>query len=139
MRSHLKILGWFHIALGSLFLFLCLPAGLFFLWLHGQVDAPPTSTGGSVGIAPVSGDFVGNLAAGLLIISVAVGGVGIVAGSAILKLASWGRVFGIVVSILDILCVNPFLMALGIYGLVVLLDRQTAALFRHPEAAASDP
>lgn len=52
----------------------------------------------------------------------------IVTGVGLLRLASWSRLVGIVLSILHLFSI-PFGTALGIYGLWVLLSRETVSLY----------
>ena len=54
----------------------------------------------------------------------------LLAGIGLLKLEPWGRILAIIISAIDLLNV-PIGTALGIYGLWVLLDSQTEALFEH--------
>ena len=56
---------------------------------------------------------------------------GILVGWGLLNYASWARILGILVSLFDLLHFRSswLLFALGIYGLIVLLNSQTAALF----------
>ena len=53
---------------------------------------------------------------------------GIVAGIGLLKFQSWARILGLVLSVVYLLEV-PLGTALGVYGLWVLFNQQTAKLF----------
>ena len=53
---------------------------------------------------------------------------GLIGGIGLLNLASWSRIFMIVISALDLLNV-PFGTALGIYGIWTLTRPETEALF----------
>lgn len=53
----------------------------------------------------------------------------IIVGWGILKMKSWGRVLGIVVAILDLLGF-PFGTAFGIYALWVLMNEETDKIFK---------
>jgi hypothetical protein len=58
---------------------------------------------------------------------------GLVAGVGLLQLRPWGRILGIVVAILHLIHI-PFGTIVGIYGLWVLLNRDTERLFSGPAA-----
>jgi hypothetical protein len=59
----------------------------------------------------------------------------IIAGIGLLKRRSWARILAIVLSVLNLINI-PFGTLLGIYGLWVLLSRNTAPLFGVAPAAA---
>src|SRR5581483_420156 len=55
---------------------------------------------------------------------------GLLVGWGLLNYAPWARILGIVVSIFDLLQLHtPWMIALGIYGLIVLFNAETVALF----------
>jgi hypothetical protein len=56
---------------------------------------------------------------------------GIIVGFGLLKFRSWARIFGIVLSILDLIWI-PFGTVVGAYGLWVLFSRDTERLFDRP-------
>jgi hypothetical protein len=53
----------------------------------------------------------------------------IIVGWGILKMKSWGRILGIVIAVLDLLAF-PIGTAFGIYGLWVLLNEETEQIFK---------
>jgi hypothetical protein len=67
----------------------------------------------------------------LIFVSVVLCALSIAAGVGLLRFAPWGRSLGIAVAILDILAISPITLALGVYGLIILLNRETAELFQH--------
>ncbi len=133
MDIHLKVLGWFHVVLGVVVSCVCLPTGLAMLWIRQQAGPMVVPLGDSADeTGAVTFDLFGRMAFVLLFVAGIVGVAGFIAGVAILRRARWGRVLGIVFSIACIVAVIPVHVALGIYGLVILLDRRSAALFRCP-------
>jgi hypothetical protein len=56
---------------------------------------------------------------------------GVVVGIGLLKFSPWARIAGIVLSALNLISI-PFGTLLGIYGLWVLLNKETEALFASP-------
>ena len=129
MDSHVKILGILHIVLGALG-GLC---GLAFLGLFGGIASivgMSAATGGdpdAAVAAPVVGGIGVILAFVILLFSLP----GIIIGWGIMKYKPWARMLGIIFSALQLLGV-PVGTAIGIYGLWVLLNNETVALFNAP-------
>lgn len=129
MAGHVKILGILHIAFGLLGIALALILLLVFGGLAGLAGASANSNGdgaaaiGFFGIVGFIAFFV------LLVLSLP----GLIAGIGLIKFRPWARVFGIVISALDLIHV-PLGTALGVYGLWVLLSNETEMLFRNPPA-----
>jgi len=92
--------------------------------------------GGLAGLAAsdtTSGDETGaavlGVIGGIAFIFVAVFSIPcLIAGFGLLKFRSWGQILTIVLSVLNLVNV-PFGTALGIYGLWVLLNKETKPLF----------
>lgn len=74
----------------------------------------------------------GFLISGLVMLTPAIG---VLAGIGMYKYASWGRVLGVIVSVLYIPFHFPFGTLLGIYTLWVLLSSETSFLFDRPNPA----
>ncbi len=128
MLTHVKLLGVLHIVFGALGLLAALALLFLFGGLAGLVQSADRSGDSFVGAGFLG--FIGVVVFfALLIFSLP----GLIAGIGIVNLRPWGRVFGIVISALDLLHV-PLGTALGVYGLWVLLSNQTEALFRNPAA-----
>ena len=131
MEQHVKIIGILHVVLGGMGVL----AGVAFLFLFGGLAGlvgAVDQTGDAAVAVPVLGGIGGILFIVLLIFSLPslVGGVGL------LMMASWSRIFMIVVSVLYLLHI-PIGTALGIYGLWALTKPETEALFaRHRYQAA---
>ena len=60
---------------------------------------------------------------------------GLITGIGLLKYQSWARIVGIVLAAINLINI-PFGTALGIYGLWVLLNKQTEPLFAGVPAGA---
>lgn len=119
MDTHVKVLGWLHILLNVPIFLL----GLFFFL--GSVLVGGAFLGGPQGFAfPLFGAIGALVLLFIFILSVP----GIIVGWALITRVSWGRVLGIVVSILDLINF-PVGTALGVYGLIVLFDPRTVLLF----------
>ena len=56
----------------------------------------------------------------------------IIAGWGILKMKSWGRILGIVIGVLDLLAF-PIGTAFGVYSLWVLLNEETEQIFKQQQ------
>ena len=125
METHVKIIAVLHIILGGMGIF---AAAVVFV-LMGGWQAFASSQSNEVPI--ISGAF-GFIFLVLILLWVP----GIVGGIGLLRLASWARVFMIVMSALDLLGF-PFGTALGVYGLWALTRAQTKALFTADRAGES--
>jgi hypothetical protein len=127
MAQHVKILGILHIVFGSLGILgavvvLAVFGGLsaFVNMSDRTTDLPAPIALGAIGI------FVFFL---VLVISLP----GFIIGIGLVQFRPWARVAGIVISALDLLGF-PFHTLLGIYGLWVLLNRETEQMFGVPPA-----
>jgi hypothetical protein len=125
MRNHIQALGVLNIvwgamsALGALIVLLVFGGIMSVVGLATQHD--PES--GMIAI-PVIG-----IIGGIIFVVLAICAIPAIAiGIGLLRLASWARVGGIVLSAFHLLSI-PFGTALGIYGLWVLMSPQTMAVF----------
>ncbi len=128
MRTHVTVLGWLHIILNGFHLLIGLlillaVSGVGFL---GQIQ-------GALHALP----FFGVLGAGIFMIFAIICLPGMIVGWGLLQLAPWARIAGIIVSIFDIVSMTPILLLLGIYGLIILFNPETAALFERPQYRSS--
>ena len=123
MEQHVKIIGILHVVLGGMGALAALACLALFGGIAGMVGAVGQSSDAAVG-ATVLGGIGGILFFVCLIFSLP----SLVGGIALLKMASWSRVFMIVVSVLYLLHL-PIGTALGIYGLWALTKPETQALF----------
>jgi hypothetical protein len=122
METHVKVLGVLHIVLGALGIFGALMLILVFT-STASVVAVEGDEGAAIAI-PVLGITGAALVAFLLLTSLP----GIVAGWGLVKLRPWARILGLVLSIIALI-LFPFGTMVGIYGLWVLLNKETERLF----------
>ncbi|HXH07023.1 MAG TPA: hypothetical protein VNI83_10580 [Vicinamibacterales bacterium] len=125
MELHVKVLAVLNLVVGGLTALL----GLLTFLAMGTVAglAGLTHDAASFAIIGITGTALGVFFLLLGLPAVAV-------GWGLLKLRPWARVLGIVVSILSLLYF-PLGTAIGVYGLWVLLTRETERLFAVPPAA----
>ena len=128
MNTHVKVLGVLYIALSTLGLMLALFMGLIFGTASGVVGMNADSRDAAIAL-PIIG-IAGTM---LVTFLVALALPGLVAGVGLLQLRPWGRILGIVVAILHLIHI-PFGTLTGIYGLWVLLNKDTERLFSGPAA-----
>ncbi len=124
MRKHLQLLGILNIVWGSFGLLAALIVAFIFggvMGIIGMASGPEADAHMAVPIVGLIGSFIFLI---VLVVSVP----SVISGIGLLRMASWARVFGIVVSALHLFNV-PFGTALGVYGLWVLLSDETRALF----------
>lgn len=116
MSTHIRILGWLHIAMGVFGLLAAL--GIFASSVFGGLFSG--SLTGIVG-ATLGGAFAA-------IIAVVFAIPGLIAGWGLLQRAPWARTVTIVLSIFSLLR-WPMGTIIGVYGLWVLLSSEGAAQF----------
>jgi len=122
METHVKVLGVLQIAFGCLSLVGAIVLTLVFM--------------GGVGAMGFSGDpdalravpIVGFVGTTLVVLLVVLSLPGIITGIGLLRLRPWARILGIVLSLLSLVAI-PFGTVIGIYGLWVLLSKDTERLF----------
>ncbi len=118
MNDHIKIIGILWIVFGALSL---VAAGFLFLILVG-VSFIPDIDPQAPGILRFIGFFLGSFLA-------LIGLPKIIGGYGLLKGYEWGRILTLVVSFLSLFNV-PFGTALGIYSIIILLNKETASRFQ---------
>jgi hypothetical protein len=127
MRTQVQVLAVLNIAWGILGLIGALVVLVIFGGAMGIIGMAAHQEPGAGIAIPIVG-FVG----GLIFLVVLVTAIpSLVIGIGLLRCASWSRIAGIVLSAVHLLNV-PFGTALGIYGLWVLLSRETLPLFEAP-------
>jgi hypothetical protein len=122
MDTHVKVLGVLHIVLGAVGLVGALILMLIF--------------GSAAGIVGASGDpdaalalpIIGVTGIALVVLVAGLSLPGVIVGFGLLKYYPWARIFGIVLSILDLIWI-PFGTVVGVYGLWVLFSTETERLF----------
>ena len=123
MQTHVKVLGVLYIVLSALGLL----TALFLLLAIGGaagivgVAADPEDAAIALPILGIAGSALGMM---LLLLSLP----GLITGWGLLTFKSWARILGIVLSALNLLNI-PVGTELGIYGLWVLLNKDTEHLF----------
>ena len=123
MSTHVKVLGVLFIALSAFGVLAALILTVAFGGAAGLVGATADAEDAAMTL-PILGLTGTALIAFFLALSLP----GLVTGFGLLSFKPWARILGIVLSILNILNV-PFGTLLGIYGLWVLLNRETERLF----------
>jgi hypothetical protein len=132
METHVKVLGILFVALGILGLIGVLVIALVFGGTAGIVSMAaqddPEAAAIAVPILGTVGMAIGGL---ILVLSLP----DILAGIGLLERRPWARILAIVLSVLGLLNF-PFGTAVGAYGLWVLFNPETEALFRPPPPAS---
>ncbi|MFQ5789492.1 MAG: hypothetical protein ACE5JI_03360 [Acidobacteriota bacterium] len=125
MQQHVKVLAVLYIVLSAM----GVVAALLCLAIFG-------GSAGIVGIvaqeepdARIAVPILGFLAVGLFIFLLTLSVPGIFAGVGLLKFRPWARILAIILSALNLMNF-PLGTVLGIYGLWVLLSKETELLFR---------
>jgi hypothetical protein len=129
MAQHVKILGILHIVFGGLGVLGALIVLLIFGGVSALVAADHSSD--SLTAIPILG-LVGGF---VFILVMALSLPGLIIGIGLVQFRPWARLGGIILSAFDLLGF-PFHTALGIYGLWVLLNRETEQMFATPSARA---
>ena len=134
MDLHVKILAAFHLILGVLGLMGSLMVVLLFGGAAGIIRLAAANDPDAWIAVPIVG-LVGSMLV-MFIFTLSVPG--IIAGYGLSKRRPWARIFTIVLSVINLINI-PFGTLLGIYGLWVLLSRDTARLFGATPVAAPPP
>jgi hypothetical protein len=128
MAQHVKILGILHIVFGAMGVFAAVVVLLIFGGISALVSVSDRSTDLPAPILGVIGSVIFII---VLVLSLP----GLIIGIGLMQFRPWARIGGIVMSALDLLGF-PFHTALGIYGLWVLLNRETEQMFGVPPVRA---
>jgi hypothetical protein len=135
MTTHVKVLGVLFIVLNALglcaALFLALGLGVA-SGIVGQAAAPED--------AAIALPIIGVAGTALVVFLLAVSLPGLITGIGLIKFQPWARIVGIVLAAINLINI-PFGTILGIYGLWVLLSKETEPLFAGPSpgTALSNP
>ena len=133
MELHVKVLAAFHLVFGVLGLIVALAVLLIFGGAAGVVGVAAVEEPGAWIAMPILG-IVGSA---LLLVVLTLSIPGIIAGLGLLKFRPWARILAIVLNVVGLINF-PFGTVLGLYGLWVLLSRETERLFT-PAAPTSSP
>ncbi len=133
MDTHVKVLGVLYIALSALGVL----AALFIA----------VTVGGSAAIVGATADahdaaialpIIGMAGTALVIFLLAVSLPGLITGFGLLAYKPWARILGLVLSVINLIHI-PFGTVVGIYGLWVLLNKDTERLFNKVAPTATGP
>ncbi len=133
MDTHVKVLGVLYIALSALGVLVALFLGL--------------TLGGSAAIVGAAADphdaaiaipIIGMAGGALVIFLLAVSLPGLITGFGLLGYKPWARILGLVLSVLNLIHI-PFGTIVGIYGLWVLLNKDTERLFNRNTPVPVNP
>lgn len=124
MEGHVKILAILYIVFGALGILAALLIVMIFGGAAGIVGSVTQDQPNARIALPIIGAVGGFIAILLFILSAP----NIIAGVGMLKYQEWARILTIVLSILNLPFI-PFGTILGAYGLWVLFNQQTIALF----------
>lgn len=122
MTTHVKVLGWLFIVFGVFYVMLAFG----FSAVLGILATFVASQGGDD--AAVGASVLGLTGGAFFIFWLCVGIPGILAGWGLLTFKPWARILAIVLSAIRLINL-PIGTALGIYGLWVLFNKETEALF----------
>jgi hypothetical protein len=122
VEQHVKILAWLNIVLGGLGVLMALGILVFFGGLAGVAGSEDNPDAEGAAVLGIIGG-IGFLILAALSIPCVIAGIGL------LKLRPWAQMLAIVMSVLNLVSV-PFGTALGIYGLWVLMNKDTKPLFK---------
>lgn len=125
MQTHVKVLGVLMLVLSALGLLTALGVGAMFG--IGAMATVASGDGDAALAAPIIGITGTVVTAFLVIISLP----GLIAGWGLLSYKNWARIVAIVLCVLHLFNF-PFGTAMGIYGLWVLLNKETERLFSAP-------
>jgi hypothetical protein len=124
MRDHIKILGILNILMGGLTALLGIVVLLFAGGLAGVVAASLRSSLGDVDNGAIAAPIIATIGVCIAVFLLLLAAPSIIGGFGLLHYKRWSRVWMIVVSGFHLLHV-PLGTALGVYGLVVLLNQES--------------
>ncbi len=133
MLTHVKVLAVLYIVLSSIGLLVALLM-FFAAGTAASIVGMSASPEDAVIAVPILGIAGTALGAVLLLFSLP----GLVTGWGLLKLRPWARILGIVLAVICLINF-PIGTAVGIYGLWVLLTKETERLFNGSTQAAAPP
>ena len=126
MQTHVKVLAVLFIVFSALGVLAALGIMAIFGGTMGLVGATSQDEGAAIAL-PILGLTGTLLTVFLLVLSIP----GLVTGIGLLGFKNWARILGIVLSALNLIHI-PFGTILGVYGLWVLLSKETEHLFEAP-------
>lgn len=125
MQTHVKVLGWLFIVFSAFYVLLAFGSSM----ILGMLAALVGAQGGED--AAIGASVLGFTGAAAFVFWLCLGIPGLLAGYGLLTLKPWARILAIILSAIRLINI-PFGTALGIYGLWVLFNKETEAMFSAP-------
>lgn len=122
MQTHVKVLGWLFIVFSAFYVLLAFGSSM----ILGMLAAFVGAQGGED--AAIGAGVLGFTGAAAFIFWLCLGIPGLLAGYGLLTLKPWARILAIILSAIRLISF-PFGTALGVYGLWVLFNKETEAMF----------
>jgi hypothetical protein len=124
MRDHIKILGILNILMGGVTALLGIAVLLFAGGLAGVIAASLRSSLGDVDNGIIAAPIIATIGVCIAVFLLLLAAPSIIGGFGLLHYKPWSRVWMLIVSCFHLLHV-PLGTALGVYGLVVLLNQES--------------
>ena len=126
MQTHVKVLAVIHLAVGGLML-----CGALFLGLGSGVAAGIIGASASPDDAAIAIPILGIAGTALTVFLALFAIPSLIAGYGLLQYRPWARIVGIILSAISLINI-PIGTVVGVYGLWVLLNKDTERLFSAP-------
>jgi hypothetical protein len=123
VSTHVKVLGALFIVIGALGVLAAAIFGLIFSTATTMVGLNAEANDAAIALP-----LIGLAGTALVIFLLAISIPGIITGIGLLRFRPWARIVGIVLCAINLIHI-PFGTLMGIYGLWVLFNRETEALF----------
>lgn len=127
METHVKVLAWFNLVLGGLGVLL---AAVTFAG-GSAVPAIIAAVAGEAGFLPAS--ILQVIVTAVVVLILVLSLPSLILGFGLYHLRPWARILGIVLAVIHLFNV-PLGTLISVYAFWVLLNPQTEALFRRPQA-----
>lgn len=124
MRDHIKILGILNIVMGGFTALLGIAVLLFAGGLAGVIAASLRDSLSDIDGGAIAAPIIASIGVGIAVFLLLLAAPSVIGGFGLLRYKPWSRVWMIIVSAFHLLHV-PLGTALGVYGLVVLLNDET--------------
>jgi hypothetical protein len=124
MVTHVKVLGVLYILVSALSLFAAL-----FLMLAVSAATGIVASAADPQDAAIALPIIGISGTALVVFLLLLSTPGLITGIGLLKYRPWARILGIALSVINLIHI-PIGTALGIYGLWVLLNKDTEGMFK---------
>jgi hypothetical protein len=125
MATHVKVLGWLFVVFGAFYILLAFASSM----ILGVLATIVGSQGGDDAV--VGASVLGFTGAAAFVFWLCLGIPGVLAGWGLLTLKPWARILAIILSAIRLINI-PIGTALGAYGLWVLFQKETEAMFTGP-------